>query len=85
VYNPVSGYHRYVEAPEAVSVFIVPLQMEELELTDTEGEVTVTVAVPVDWQPEALAEVTVYVVVFDGDATTIFPVVADNPLEGLHV
>ena len=46
---------------------------------------TVTVTVPVLTHPFASVPVTVYVVVVVGLAVTAAPVVADNPVEGLHV
>jgi len=46
---------------------------------------TVTVTVAVLLQPAALTPVTVYVVVEDGPAVMLDPVVADNPVEGVQV
>lgn len=55
------------------------------ELTVTTGNgVTVTVEVAVLLQPEVVP-VIVYVVVEDGFAVTLAPVVDDSPVEGDHV
>ena len=48
------------------------------------GVFTVTVTWPVALQPLMLAEVTVYMVVLDGLAITVAPLVADNPVDGDH-
>jgi hypothetical protein len=49
---------------------LVPAQIVEFEVTEIGAVATVTVTVPMDWQPVRLEAVTVYVVVVVGDATT---------------
>ena len=82
--SPVGGDHVYVVAfPDAVRLTLCPWQIEVLGLTLTIGSgftVTVTCAVHPPGVP-----VTVYVVVVAGDAVTDEPVVALNPVAGLHV
>ena len=82
--NPVGGDQLYVVAlPLAVRFTLCPKQMEVFGVTDTVGgwlTVTVTCAVHPPGEP-----VTVYVVVEAGDAVTEEPVVALNPVAGLHV
>ena len=82
--SPVAGDHEYVFAPLAVSTVFCPLQIVMSGETVTTGigfTVTVTCAVAV--HPFASA-VTVYVVVEVGVAVTLAPVVALNPVAGLH-
>lgn len=82
--NPVAGVHVYELAPLAVSVVDCPLQIVA-EVTDTTGSgfiVTVTCA---DAVHPFEVPVTVYVVVDAGFAVTDEPVVALNPVAGLHV
>jgi len=82
--NPVGGDHVYVPAPPAVSVVFCPVQIETLGdsvITGIGFTVTVTWAVAV--HPNA-SPVTVYVVVEEGFAVTLVPVVALNAVDGLH-
>jgi hypothetical protein len=82
--NPVAGDHVYVLAPPAVSVVFCPVQIETFGDSVTTGigfTVTVTCAVAV--HPDAFP-VTVYVVVEEGFAVTLAPVVALNAVDGLH-
>jgi hypothetical protein len=82
--NVPEGLHAYVLAPFAVKVALDPGQIVA-ELTVTVGKgLTVTRAVAVLTQlPEV--PVTVYVVVDDGLAETLAPVVALNPVLGLQL
>jgi hypothetical protein len=81
--NPVAGAHAYVPPPVAFSVVFDPVQMETSGPAFATGvEFTVTVTVAVFVQPFALVPVTVYVVVAVGDAVTVAPVVALNPVAG---
>jgi hypothetical protein len=59
-----------VDAPEAVSVLVAPVQIVALAVTDNGTVFTVTVTVVLDWQPVRFVPIMVYVVVEDGDATT---------------
>lgn len=70
----------------AVKLVELPAHIAPLPkaVTDMTGYTfTVTVAVPE--QPPTVVPVTVYVVVTDGLAFTLAPVVLDNPVAGLHV
>ena len=73
-------------APVAVSVVPVPpVQMATPEPALTTGVVfAVTVTLPVLLQP-LVVPVTVYVVVVDGFAVTLAPVVADSPVDGAQL
>lgn len=85
--NPVDGLHEYVEAPDAVSDTLLPLQIvgaDGVTLTVGKG-FTVTVTFFVLTHPFASVPVTVYVVVDVGFAVTVAPVVGDKPVAGLHV
>jgi hypothetical protein len=74
-----------VLAPAAVSVTDCPAQTGVGVVTVTTGKgLTVTVTCPVAEQPLDVP-VTVYVVVVVGFAVTDEPVVALNPVAGLHV
>lgn len=82
--SPVAGDQLYEVAPVAVSVAEAPLQIVA-EFTATTGFApTVTVAVAVPEQPFVVL-VIVYVVVEDGFAVTVDPVVAESPVAGDHV
>ena len=82
----VDGLHVYVLAPLAVSVADAPLQIAAGVGTLTTGSgLTVTVTCVVAEQPLASVPVTVYVVVEDGLAVTLEPVVALRLVDGLHV
>jgi hypothetical protein len=62
------------------------LQIARDTLPATAGRaLTDTVTVAVLEQPAALVPVSVYVVVAEGLAITVEPVVADKPAEGLQV
>ena len=75
---PVGLPVRVVVAPAAQSV-VAPV-------TATTGNgVMVSVTRPVSEQPVALVPVTVYVVVVEGLAVTVAPVVAESPVDGLQV
>lgn len=81
--SPVAGDHVYVVPPDAVKV--VPLQPPPLLPALTEGsELTLTVTIALPLQP-AVLPVTVYVVVVEGEAVTLLPVVAERPAPGDHV
>lgn len=74
-----------MDAPEAVSGVLLPLQIVTPEPALTEGNAfteTVTLAVPE--QPPALVPVTVYVRVAVGEATGDAQVVQDRAIEGDH-
>ena len=76
--SPSGGDQLYEFAPAAVSVAANPSQiMEELTVITGIG-LTVTTDVAVFEHPEAIP-VTVYVVVVEGLAVTVAPLVADNP------
>ena len=73
-----------MDAPAAFTVEELPIQIVG-EFTVTVGlGVTVTTEVTVPVQPPAVP-VIVYVVVVAGFAVTLTPVVALNPVPGLHV
>lgn len=76
------GIQLYVDAPDDVSVTLLPTQMDALEADAvTDGEIfTVMVRVAVPVQPFAAVPVTVYVVVVVGDTVTGDPV----RLPGIH-
>jgi hypothetical protein len=81
----VDGLHVYVCAPLAESVADCPSQMAGGGVTETTGGgLTVTVTCAVAEHPPDVP-VTVYVVVLAGFAVTEEPVVALNPVAGLHV
>jgi hypothetical protein len=83
--SPVAGLQLYVEPPEAVRVVEEPLQIAILVGdTVTVGLLaTLTIATDVSLQ-EPVVPVTVYVVVEDGVAITLAPVVALSPADGVH-
>jgi hypothetical protein len=82
----VAGAHEYVLAPLAVSVVLLPEQMEGafglMVIVGKGFTVTVTVAVPV--HPDDVVPVTVYVVVTVGFAVTVAPVVELRLVAGDH-
>jgi len=82
--SDVAGLHVYVLAPPAVSVVLCPTHIVEgaTLMTGWLAMVTVTCAVAV--HPKA-SPVTVYVVVEDGLAMTLDPVVELSDVDGLHV
>ena len=83
--RPVEGLHEYVEAPVAVSVVEVPLQIATAAPALTVGTgLTVTVMVPVPVQPREDVPVIVYVVVVVGFAVGLAQLVQDRPVAGLH-
>ena len=70
-------------APDALSTADVPLQIvtpEPVMIVGMEFTATVTVAILI--QPDALVPVIVYIVVADGLADTLVPVVAERPVDG---
>ena len=82
--NPVAGDHIYVLAPPAVKVVFCPVQRETFGETVTTGTgLTVTVTCAVAVHPNA-SPVTVYVVVEEGLAVTLEPVVVFSADDGLH-
>ena len=82
--NAVEGLHAYVFAPPAVSAADCPLQIVCEGVTETTGSgLTVTVTCADDVHPFT-SPVTVYVVVEDGFAVTLAPVVALSAVGGLH-
>ena len=84
--KPVEGLQLYVEAPFAVSGVLDPLQIVTAGETVTVGlGLTVTVTVAVLVHPFAAVPVTVYVIVLEGLAVTVAPVVDDKLVEGLQV
>jgi hypothetical protein len=83
--NPVPGLHVYVLAPLAVKDVDEPEQIVCEATVKVGVGLTVIVAVAVLVHPEADVPVTVYAVVTVGLAVTALPVVALNPVEGLHV
>ena len=75
-----------MDPPLALSVVVPPLHIATFEPPLIVGiAFTVTVTVAVLLQPAALTPVTVYVVVEDGPAVILDPVVADKPVAGVHV
>jgi hypothetical protein len=82
--NPVPGLHTYVEAPVAVSVVELPLQIVAGRTVTVGLLTTVTVVVSEFTQPFASVPVIVYCVVLGGLAVTVEPVVALKPVPGLH-
>jgi PII-like signaling protein len=84
--SPADGLHIYVVPPPAFNKTNWPLQrMGAAGLTVIVGfGLMVTVTVDVLVQPLASVPVTVYVVVAEGLAETVAPVVADSPVPGLH-
>ena len=82
--NPVAGLHAYVLAPLTVSVVDCPAQIEVLGDIVNVIPLTVTVTCAVEVQPLASVPVTVYVVVEEGLAETLAPVVLLNPVAGDH-
>ena len=84
VFNAVDGLHKYVPAPFAVSIADCPLQIVGDGDTMITGiGFTVTLICDVAVHPFK-SPVTVYVIVEDGLAVTLAPVVALNAVEGLH-
>ena len=84
VLRDVDGLHEYVFAPVAVSVAFCPVQIVIFgETVNTGIGFIVTVTCAVDVHPDA-SPVTVYVVVEDGLAVTLEPVVELKLVEGLH-
>ena len=83
--NPVDGLQVYVVAPVAVSVELLPLQIETGGTLIIGCEFTVTITEVVFVQPFAFVPFTVYVVVAIGLTVTVLPVVALIPELGLHV
>ena len=73
-----------MDAPEAVSILMAPVQIVALAVTDNGTVFTVTVTVVFDWQPVRLVPIMVYVVVEEGDATTWSSTVEDKPVDGDH-
>jgi uncharacterized membrane protein (DUF4010 family) len=84
--KPVAGDHMYVAAPVAVRAVDEPAHIPTLVPAVTTGNgLTETVVVDEPTHPKLLVPVTVYVVVADGVAVTLAPVVADRPVAGNHV
>ena len=83
--NDDDGDHEYSVAPVAVSVTGEPLQIAVFGETVRTTVLTVTVPCPVEEQPFASVPVTVYVVVVDGFAVTLEPIVELRFVDGLHV
>jgi len=84
--NPVEGAHEYEVAPDAASAVLLPLQIGEGVVTAITGFwLTVTMTIEVAMQPLPLIPVVVYVVVVVGLAVTDAPLVALNPIDGVHV
>ena len=80
----VDGLHVYVFAPLAARVVDCPKQIVgDGETTITGSGFTDTVICAVAVHPFKLP-VTLYVIVEDGVATTLAPVVALNDVDGLH-
>jgi hypothetical protein len=82
------GVHVYVEAPDAIMVSDPPEQMlpddEAVILMLGEGLIDIfTLSFPA--HPLPLIPVTTYVIAVVGVAITTAPVVALNPVDGLHV
>ena len=78
--------------PQLAEQLAVKVDEPSGHIVDGEGEaeivgfgLTVTVAVAVPVQPLRLVPVTVYVVVDEGEAFTVDPVVALSPVEGDQV
>ena len=70
--------------PVAVNIVEEPLQIATPEPAPMVGmALTVTVTITVLLQP-LVVPVTVYIVVDDGLAVTLAPVVADKPVDGDH-
>src|SRR5262249_25466852 len=83
--NPVAGDQVYVVAPLTVRVAGWPMQAETLGEIVKVMLLTVTVTCAVAVQPFASVAVTVYVVVDDGLADTLAPVVLLSPVAGDQV
>jgi hypothetical protein len=82
--NPVAGLQVYVFAPLTVRVADCPLQIEMFGDTVNVMLLTVIVTWAVAVQPLASVPVTVYVIVEDGLAETLAPVVLLRPVAGDH-
>ena len=81
----IEGDQTYVEAPDAESVVVWPLQIGASIPAFTIGKLlTVTVTLSVFWQPFASTPVTVYVVRAIGFAETEAPETALNPVDGVQ-
>ena len=79
------GIHAYVDAPPAVMVTVLPVQMVELDGVSVivGAGFTVTTTVPVRVQPVVvLVFVSTYVVVAAGEAFVVAAVGADRPAVG---
>jgi hypothetical protein len=86
MFKPVAGPHEYVLAPVAFSVVENPWQISLSPLIEMAGnELTITVIVELAVHPFPSVPVTVYVVVLEGDAVTLPPVVALKPVAGLQL
>jgi len=85
--NPPGGLHKYDDAPLAVSDTEPPLHTKAVGGTTEIVGVGFTVMVNVELSTQPLPDVPtrVYVVVEVGLAVTVVPVVALNPVAGLHV
>ena len=83
--KPAAGLQVYVAAPVAVIVVELFIHIDGLFALTTGFATTNTVEVLELTQPLTSVPVTIYVCVDGGFATTVEPVVALRPVEGLHV